>query len=77
MLGVIENMSGYECGKCGEDGPLFEGNAGADLAESFHIPLLGRLPFVPRRRQHQTDHPFRSVGVAQSLLRAMNEVPLH
>lgn len=45
LLGVIENMSGYLCPHCRKPGPLFEGNAGAELAERFDVPLLGRVPF--------------------------------
>jgi ATP-binding protein involved in chromosome partitioning len=45
VLGVVENMAGYECGECGKPGPLFPGTAGDDLARKFNIPLLGRIPF--------------------------------
>lgn len=48
ILGVIENMAGYVCPRCGEDGPLFPGDAGARLAETHDAPLLGRVPFDPR-----------------------------
>jgi ATP-binding protein involved in chromosome partitioning len=47
LLGVVENMSGRICAACGASGALFEGDAGASLAESFGIPLLGRVPFDP------------------------------
>lgn len=47
LLGVIENMSGYRCGRCGEVEPLFPGDAGARLAEEFGVPLLGSVPFSP------------------------------
>jgi ATP-binding protein involved in chromosome partitioning len=45
LLGVIENMSGYACGGCGHTGALFPGQAGAELAERFAVPLLARIPF--------------------------------
>src|SRR5262249_35321253 len=48
IVGVIENMSGYACGSCSTIGPLFAGDAGARLAAAFDVPLLARLPFVPR-----------------------------
>ena len=48
ILGVVENMSGYACGSCSTIGPLFSGDAGARLAAAFDVPLLARLPFVPR-----------------------------
>ena len=48
ILGIVENMSGYACGTCSTVGPLFTGDAGERLAATFDVPLLGRLPFVPR-----------------------------
>lgn len=47
FLGVIENMSGYECPACGELRPLFGGSGGAELARAFATPLLGRIAFRP------------------------------
>jgi ATP-binding protein involved in chromosome partitioning len=46
LLGVVENMSGYACGRCDRVGPLFPGRAGEELAGEFGVPLLARLPFV-------------------------------
>jgi ATP-binding protein involved in chromosome partitioning len=45
LLGVIENMSGYECDGCAHTRPLFSGDAGAELAREFDVPLLARVPF--------------------------------
>jgi ATP-binding protein involved in chromosome partitioning len=45
LLGVVENMSGYECAACGTRGRLFDGGAGAALAAQFGVPLLASLPF--------------------------------
>ena len=45
LLGVIENMSGYECAGCGRIDRLFEGRAGDSLTAEFGIPLLAKLPF--------------------------------
>ena len=45
LLGVVENMSGYECDECGQMRPLFSGDAGAALAREFDVPLLARIPF--------------------------------
>jgi ATP-binding protein involved in chromosome partitioning len=46
LLGIVENMSGYACADCGAVAPLYDGNAGAMLAETFAVPLLYRLPFM-------------------------------
>ncbi len=50
ILGVVENMSGYLCASCDTPGSLFEGDAGADLAREFDVPLIGRIPFAPGGR---------------------------
>ena len=47
VLGVVENMSGYACGACGTRGALFPGDAGARLATSGGVPLLGSVPWLP------------------------------
>jgi ATP-binding protein involved in chromosome partitioning len=47
LLGIVENMSGYACSRCGETRPLFGGDAGSALAAEFGVPLLARLPFIP------------------------------
>jgi ATP-binding protein involved in chromosome partitioning len=45
VIGIVENMSGYACGRCGDVGPLFPGDAGARLAAAHDLPLLARVPF--------------------------------
>lgn len=47
LLGVVENMAGYACPRCGETQALFPGDAGARLAEAHGATLLGRVPFDP------------------------------
>jgi ATP-binding protein involved in chromosome partitioning len=44
VIGLIENMSGYQCPHCGKDSDPF-GSGGAEAgAKRMHIPFLGRLP---------------------------------
>jgi len=44
ILGLIENMAGYECPSCGQVSDPF-GQGGAEAgAKRMHIPFLGRLP---------------------------------
>jgi ATP-binding protein involved in chromosome partitioning len=45
IAGLVENMSGYACGGCGEVGPLHPGDAGDALARELGLPLLARIPF--------------------------------
>lgn len=48
VLGLVENLSGTSCGECGALAPLYEGQAGSELAREFSLPLLGQIPFSPR-----------------------------
>lgn len=44
VLGIIENMAGYQCPHCGETSDPF-GKGGAEAsAASLGVPFLGRLP---------------------------------
>lgn len=47
VLGVVENMSGFVCPKCGEVTEIFAGGAGQKIAEQFQIPFLGKIPIDP------------------------------
>jgi ATP-binding protein involved in chromosome partitioning len=50
VLGLVENMSGYRCDRCGTVDPIF-GEGGADaLADRFGVPVLARIPLVPAIR---------------------------
>jgi len=48
VLGVIENMSGFACPKCGEVTCLFGSGGGEDMAADMGLPFLGRVPLDPR-----------------------------
>ncbi|MBN2358256.1 MAG: Mrp/NBP35 family ATP-binding protein [Deltaproteobacteria bacterium] len=47
VLGVIENMSGYTCPKCGEVVRIFGGDGGRAMAEEMGVPFLGAIPIEP------------------------------
>jgi ATP-binding protein involved in chromosome partitioning len=67
VLGVIENMSYYQCPKCGKRDALFGSGGGQRIAEAVGVPLLGQIPLVPEVRSsgdagkpivvEQPDHP--------------------
>lgn len=44
VLGVVENMAGYECPSCGHHEAIFGEGGGQRLATDMQIPLLGRVP---------------------------------
>ena len=45
ILGLVENMSGLICPRCGEEIPLFNKGGGQKTSSLMHVPLLGSLPF--------------------------------
>lgn len=47
ILGIVENMSGFACPKCGEITPILRSGGGRRLAEAMHIPFLGAVPMDP------------------------------
>ena len=47
VLGLIENMSWFDCGDCGERLHLFGEEGAVMLSEELNIPLLGRIPIEP------------------------------
>ena len=48
ILGVVENMSYFECPHCGKPTALFGSGGGRRLADSLSLPLLGEIPLYPR-----------------------------
>ncbi len=44
VLGVVENMSGFVCPKCGEVSYIFNSGGGEKMAEAMQVPFLGRIP---------------------------------
>jgi Mrp family chromosome partitioning ATPase len=44
VLGVIENMSGFICPKCGEHLPIFGSDGGRTMATEMGVPYLGAIP---------------------------------
>ena len=47
VLGVIENMSGFTCPKCGEMVGIFGADGGRAMAEEMGVPYLGAIPIEP------------------------------
>jgi predicted Fe-Mo cluster-binding NifX family protein len=47
VLGVVENMSGFTCPKCGELVRVFGVDGGRRMAEEMDVPFLGAIPIEP------------------------------
>ncbi|WHZ21517.1 MAG: Scaffold protein for [4Fe-4S] cluster assembly ApbC, MRP-like [Nitrospira sp.] len=50
LLGIVENMSFFVCGHCGERTEIFSHGGGERAAEKLGIPFLGRVPIDPAIR---------------------------
>ena len=48
VTGVVENMSGFVCPKCGENTNIFDVGGGEKISNDLSIPFLGRIPLDPR-----------------------------
>lgn len=48
VLGIVENMSWFECPHCGKPSALFGSGGGERLAKAMDLPLLGQVPLYPR-----------------------------
>jgi ATP-binding protein involved in chromosome partitioning len=44
LLGVVENMSYFQCGECGNKQFVFGRGGGAKVAEELHTELLAQIP---------------------------------
>lgn len=58
ILGVIENMSYYECSHCGERDEIFGTGGARRMSEQLNLPFLGELPLSTKiRRASDQGHP--------------------
>ena len=48
VLGVLENMSGFVCPKCGERTDIFKSGGGETMANEMQVRFLGRIPIDPQ-----------------------------
>jgi len=48
VLGVVENMSGFACPKCGEITPILSSGGGRRMSEDMNVPFLGSIPIDPK-----------------------------
>ncbi|MFB6366582.1 Mrp/NBP35 family ATP-binding protein [Paenibacillus elgii] len=57
IIGVVENMSYYACGKCGNKDYVFGRGGGGKLAEELHTKLLAQIPLgVPDNHVAEPDY---------------------
>ena len=51
VLGIVENMAGYQCPHCGEASDPFGQGGAEESARRLDIPFLGRLPLSASLRE--------------------------
>jgi ATP-binding protein involved in chromosome partitioning len=50
LLGIVENMSYFVCGHCGDRTDIFSHGGGERAAAKLGVPFLGRIPIDPAIR---------------------------
>jgi ATP-binding protein involved in chromosome partitioning len=48
VLGIVENMSYYNCPECGHREEIFRHGGGRRTAEQLGVPFLGEIPIDPK-----------------------------
>jgi ATP-binding protein involved in chromosome partitioning len=75
VLGVIENMSSFQCPACGTRDDIFGHGGGRREAEALGIELLGEVPLVPEiRASMDRGAPLPAVDPAHPISRTFIEI---
>ena len=75
VLGIVENMSWFECPHCGKPSALFGSGGGERLAKSVELPLLGQVPLYPRVMEGgDTGAPIVVADASSSAARALTGI---
>ncbi|HBR17797.1 MAG: hypothetical protein A3G39_10580 [Deltaproteobacteria bacterium RIFCSPLOWO2_12_FULL_43_16] len=51
ILGIVENMSFFQCPHCGEKTEIFSHGGGEKTSQRYNVPLLGKIPIDPHIRE--------------------------
>lgn len=78
ILGIIENMSYFECPHCHEVTEIFSTGGGETVATKYGVPFLGKIPLVAAiREQGDSGEPIVSAdpegAVAKAFIKAAEE----
>jgi ATP-binding protein involved in chromosome partitioning len=55
VLGIVENMSTFQCPDCGGSHDIFGSGGGRELADDVQLPFLGEIPLDPSIREGGDD----------------------
>ncbi|MCL6591575.1 MAG: Mrp/NBP35 family ATP-binding protein [Firmicutes bacterium] len=64
ILGLIENMSYFECPECSSRTEIFGKSQARDVSQDTGIPLLGRLPILPKIAQFSDEGKIEAIDSA-------------
>jgi Mrp family chromosome partitioning ATPase len=75
VIGVVENMSGFVCPRCGEVTNVFRSGAGRRIAEDMGVPYLGSIPMDPNVAEaSDAGQPFIHTFAASPTAKIMQEI---
>ena len=75
VLGIVENMSWFECPHCGKPSSLFGSGGGERLAKAVDLPLLGQVPLYPRVMEGgDSGAPIVTADASSSAARALSSI---
>jgi ATP-binding protein involved in chromosome partitioning len=75
VIGIIENMSGFICPKCGTEVNIFKGGGGQKIAEDLSTPFLGSIPIDPEIcRDSDNGMPFITGHADSPAAKAFSEI---
>jgi ATP-binding protein involved in chromosome partitioning len=75
VLGIVENMSYFQCPKCGERTYIFSHGGGATTAADYGVPFLGEVPLnVSLREAGDAGKPIVSADPDSSTAQAFKQI---
>ncbi len=79
MLGLVENMSWFDCGKCGERHFLFGGNTDTGLGDRYGLSTLAQIPINPQwgARPDLADESPLITEMVDNMIRSQGTVSLN
>jgi ATP-binding protein involved in chromosome partitioning len=75
VIGIIENMSGFVCPKCGTEIDIFKVGGGQRISEDLSVPFLGSIPIDPEIcRDSDNGMPFITEHMDSAATKAFMEI---
>ena len=75
ILGIVENMSYFQCPNCSERTPIFSHGGGAATAARFDVPFLGEVPLnVALREGGDTGKPIVAADPSSPVAQAFAQI---